>query len=687
MSENSPSLEYDDAMEENVSLAQMLLDEEARASRTVPTLSKTRFMAGLQCDKRLVLESRHPELRTLESAKSSTVQNLGHELGALARQRWPGGTLISFDPKNPQSAVQATKTAAASTEIEAIFEATVISGGRLAAADALVRRPDGGWKLVEVKSGSKVTDVYQNDIGFQWRAFTEAGFDVREVVLLLPNKAYTLGKKGVLDPQELFAEMDVTTDVEGLQDNLQASFVEQRQILAEDGIPDVDMGKHCEDPHPCPFQAHCKQQIEEKRTTPAPRYPVGKLYRISGKMREALKDTGVEDIRYIPDTMGLSDMQKRQRESCRTQVPYRNTAGIVKALEEIKFPLHFLDFEAVNPAIPLFPNTRPYQILLTQFSNHTMTDGGRTYHSEYLHVTDKDPREAFIKKLMRAVKDEGSIVVYSSYEAVRLRKLAQELPAYAPQLEAIIARLVDLLPIVRNNTYHQDYDGSFSIKKVLPVFVPKDQLSYEGLRIKNGDEAAVAFMEMMNPESTIVRRAQISSDLRAYCSVDTQAMLQLLLAIAPEFIEARLAKGKEEAKLRRRGARRDPVLSVTDEGVKAPTVASLMIEMNSDITREAGGASVAQESLTATTRSRKRVSESSTTTAPDTSGAAAVRASEEQKGSENTMEGISTGQLADTVFVAAGSVTNAVARRTPSTGTEAQATDISIKQKSAKTVR
>lgn len=575
---DQPSLFSDDLFaspqDETLSLAQMLLDAAAAEEAPGATLSKSRFLAGLQCKKRLALEVLHPDLRDPVDTAVTTVRRLGAELGEMARERWPDGVLVHLRPEDPQQAVRQTRTAMANPDVPAIFEATVLANGRLAATDILERQADGSWAIGEVKSGSKVSDWYMQDIAFQWRAFQAAGIPVSKAQFYLPNKEYVVGKKNVIDPQQLFAVVDVTDQVQTLQPQIDATFRQQQALLAARTVPAEPMGKHCDTPRPCPFTGHCTRQAAAARTTPEPKHPLTQLYRLSASRLEKLQELGVTEIGDLPADADLTETQARQREVIRTGVPYRNVAGIAKDLEGLEWPLHFLDFEAINPAVPLFPGTSPYQVVPIQFSNHTMDAAGRTIHKEYLHATDKDPREPFLKKLLSAVKDKGSIVVYSGYEATRLKALAKELPQYAPQIEDLLKRLIDLLPIVRNHTYHPGYAGSFSIKKVLPVWV--EDLSYKNLTIQNGDAAVVAFMEMMHPDTPPTRRVQIGADLRAYCGTDTMAMVRLALEIAKEPLAQAQETARMEAKARRRGR------SVTPNSTESPVLSSSHIVISSE---------------------------------------------------------------------------------------------------------
>jgi hypothetical protein len=74
----------------------------------------------------------------------------------------------------------------------------------------------------------------------------------------------------------------------------------------------------------------------------------------------------------------------------------------------------------------------------------------RSQHYEFLATNASDPRREFISSLCSALAESGSIVVYSSFESQRLSELASWCLEFADRINAIQARLFDLLPIVRN---------------------------------------------------------------------------------------------------------------------------------------------------------------------------------------------------------------------------------------------
>ena len=77
-----------------------------------PRLSKSKFMCGHQCPKRLWWEIHEPDAEELEiDPATQFIFDRGHEVGELARSYVPGGVLI--DVPHPERERRLRKTAAA----------------------------------------------------------------------------------------------------------------------------------------------------------------------------------------------------------------------------------------------------------------------------------------------------------------------------------------------------------------------------------------------------------------------------------------------------------------------------------------------------------------------------------------------------------------------------------------------
>jgi hypothetical protein len=205
--------------------------------------------------------------------------------------------------------------------------------------------------------------------------------------------------------------------------------------------------------------------------------------------------------------------------------------GLAEMLPGAGPPASYLDFETANPAVPLYPGTHPFQNIPFQWSLHHDSGDARLVHCEFLAGATGDPRREFCEALLAAVRDrDDPILVYSPFESRVLENLALNFPDLSDAIRAVRARLVDLLPIVRDCTYHVDFHGSFSIKSVAPALAPG--FGYGDLDgVAEGGVAAAAFHEIVTGESNPERVARLREQLLAYCARDTLALVQVHRAL------------------------------------------------------------------------------------------------------------------------------------------------------------
>ena len=82
---------------------------------------------------------------------------------------------------------------------------------------------------------------------------------------------------------------------------------------------------------------------------------------------------------------------------------------------------------------------------------------------------------------------------------------------------------------MRDGYYHPKFRGSFSIKHVLPAFVPG--MGYGDLAVADGQTAAVRYAHAFASTDRDERQRRFD-DLRAYCARDTLALMELREALA-----------------------------------------------------------------------------------------------------------------------------------------------------------
>ena len=82
--------------------------------------------------------------------------------------------------------------------------------------------------------------------------------------------------------------------------------------------------------------------------------------------------------------------------------------------------------------------------------------------------------------------------------------------------------------MIQHHVYHPAFEGSFSLKYVLPALVPG--VSYKDLVIVNGLVASVEIARLLFVAGKIpeAERARVRQDLLDYCERDTWAMVKLL---------------------------------------------------------------------------------------------------------------------------------------------------------------
>ncbi len=487
----------------------------------IPRLSKSRFMAGLQCHTRLYLELYDPGSAEPPDQTTQSRFRVGTSVGEVARQRFPGGSLIAHDHLHHADAEVQTRALLGDPRVPAMYEAAFSYDDVAVRADLVVRRHTNEFDLFEVKSTTGWKEPHLFDLAVQLYVLEGAGVSIGRAGLMHLNRDYVY-RGGAYELDQLFACADLTDRIRALQKDVAAALFAMRQPLWAEAPPPIATGPHCTSPYVCPFYDHCHGD--------GPEHPIQELPGRQERLLRELAELGVSDIRDIPPEFDrLTALQKRVRDAVRAGTRYHDPA-ISGALAEARFPVHFVDFETFMPALPVFAGTRPYQAIPFQWSDHVLSRDGSVTHHEFLHGGVDDPRRRFAESLLDAVGVAGSVVVYSTYEKTCLRELEAALPELAPRLARLRTRLFDLLPVIRAHIYDPAFHGSFSIKAVLPAILP--HLGYDDLEIGDGLMAALAYEELRDPRTSVRRAAELRANLLAYCERDTEAMLELFRAFA-----------------------------------------------------------------------------------------------------------------------------------------------------------
>jgi hypothetical protein len=482
-----------------------------RPLNTMPVmLSKTRVLAARQCPKRLWLEVNRPDLRVITPDMQRRFDQ-GHRLNDIVHGLMPDGKLIAPDVSLGDALALTQRHLARSPE-QPLFEATFSKRRVLVRAD-IMQRTDQGWRLTEVKSSTRVKPYHLDDCAVQTWVIGEAGYPVTQALLAHVDTQFTYRGHG--DYQGLIKQVDVTEQIQPLMEQVPAWVAAGLDVLSG-AEPAIAMGSQCTNPFGCPFIPYCSPEPTE--------YPVS-LLPSAGKVVNALIAEGIEDVRDIPQGRLDRPRLERVRVATVTGTPYVDD-DLAGYLSGLGYPRYYLDFESIQFAVPIWADTHPYEQLPFQWSCQVETDADTLHEEAFLDVSGDAPMRDCAEQLIDSLGDLGPVLTYSPFERQVIRALGRRFPDLKSALDGIADRIVDLLPVMRQHYYHPAMRGSFSIKALLPTVAP--ELTYDGLDVKDGTGAQAVFEEAINPETQSPRRAEIAQALRAYCALDTLAMVRLV---------------------------------------------------------------------------------------------------------------------------------------------------------------
>jgi hypothetical protein len=478
-------------------------------------LSKSRFIRGLQCHKSLWLYQYKPEQRTLPDAALQAVFDAGTDVGLLAQQLFPGGIAIDFEDSSLQEKIEKTKALIA-RGARTVYEATFQYDDVLVMVDIL-HKGKPGWEVYEVKSTTRVKDVHLPDLAIQYYVLTGCGLPVSKASLVHINNEYE--RQGALDIRRLFVMARLTDAVREYQNQVKKDLVAMKKML-EGACPAIKIGPQCSDPYECDFMEHCWSHIPEPS--------VFDISRLRPYAKFELYYKGIVQFKDIPEDYPLNTSQRMQVEAELTGKTFINRHGIGEFLNNVHYPLYYLDFETFKNAIPPFDHLKPYENIPFQYSLHYQErEGGKLKHNEFLAEEGTDPREEIAKRLTGEIPQKACVISWNmGFEKGVIRKLAEQFPKYSRGLMNIHDNIIDLMvPFQKKHYYTREMNGSYSIKAVLPALVP--ELSYEDLSIGDGDTASntYATLHFIKDREEVKRMRKA---LLEYCRLDTLAMAKIV---------------------------------------------------------------------------------------------------------------------------------------------------------------
>ncbi len=348
--------------------------------------------------------------------------------------------------------------------------------------------------------------------------------------------------------QEIVSFVDltkITKEYQPIISEIAASIEEFQDELIIDPVP---VGIHCDrnKTTQCRFFDICWKDVPKKDSIftyignhhgfldgETKRYPID------------LVNEGITKFDQIPENWLTRPKNVIQRDVFDSRKEYISKDKLRAGLDCLQFPLYHLDFESFPCPLPRFKGEKPYVQSVFQYSLHIESAYGECdktkNHYEFLADGFNDQRRELVESMIANLGTEGTIVVWNQgFEKGRIKEFIGYFPEYTTELKAINERIFDLMYILKSNQklytalgfdkeyskifnyYHYELQGSFSIKKVLPIF---SELTYNGLEVGNGMEAVVTYASLHGLDRDEYKKKY--NALLEYCKQDTWAMVEI----------------------------------------------------------------------------------------------------------------------------------------------------------------
>ena len=487
-------------------------------------LTKSNYLSGMQCPRKLWLEKRQFS-STAKPSESFRVKE-GTEIGSLARKFFADAVLV---PLGRAEEMEETTRSLISSGHKTISEATFIAEGCSCSAD-IVRIHLDGLDVIEVKSTTSPKNVHTEDLAFQCYVIQKAGYTIRKTYIMHLNKEYV--RHGELDLNKLFTLTEIPVPFKWQYGGI-ANEIQGLKAICERRIaPGIELGCHCEDPYPCPYQEQCRNQLN------IPKDSVFEISCLSAKKKYDFYKRGLITRGQVlrEEQFLLKSLSNTSKALSWSDEILVDQEAITSFLANIRFPLYHLDYETIQHAVPQYEGTSPFEQVPTQYSLHVRTDWEteELQHREFLGQPASDWRRALAESLCACIPFGAQTMAYNkSFEQTVLRKLAKLYPDLADHLNSMADNMLDLMvPFRKGWVVSADMYGSYSIKAVLPALCKDDpELDYSRLEgVHNGTEAMEAFAKLLELDDPAEINA-LREQLLEYCGLDTLAMDKILVKL------------------------------------------------------------------------------------------------------------------------------------------------------------
>jgi hypothetical protein len=462
-------------------------------------LTKTDFIQYLRCSKSLWLKHKRPEVYPTGGFSSFLVK-------------------LAAEGYEVESYVKQAVSRYADAESYEFQQEFLTNDGLYSRCDMVKYNQDGSIDLFEIKSSTSVkhdsSHSHLKDAAFQVVSAQRAGKRVSKVWIVHLSKDYE--RSGDIDPNGLLTFSDETVRVADLLHDTEVEIEAALALLNRDAIDETFCScLYLSRAHHCDSFSYFNQSI--------PKSSIYSLPRLFGEKLATFVNEGRFNLSMISPNE-VSGQQTLVVRAHNEGNPFIDKKEIQSFLTKLSYPIHFLDYETYLSAVPIIDGYRPQEQLPFQFSLHVLHEDSRLDHFEYIAERPMRPGE-LINALRERMHPIGSVLAWNkAFENSQNKNMGKQFPHAEAFLLNVIDRTVDLMDIFKTGYVDVDFDGSTSIKNVLPVLIP--ELSYKDMEVKDGGAAMEAWGEMIaitDPEKKNRKRQA----LLEYCKLDTLAMVRI----------------------------------------------------------------------------------------------------------------------------------------------------------------
>ena len=322
-------------------------------------LSKSTYIKGLQCEKALYMQKKHPYLRDKLSIEQRAKFQRGTDVGVLAHDVFPGG--IDMSPASPSQfpkKVQETMDNLGNPEVKVMYEAVFQFNDTLIMLDMLVRDGD-KWLAVEVKSSMRLSDTYYNDAALQYYVLHGCEVPLSDFKLMYLNGDYV--KDGPIDVKQLFKFESVMEYVVEREAFVAENVERLKKVVALPHSPLVNIGAQCHNPYPCDFQGHCWKLI--------PKDSFLFTTAIDDEMLFQHYFNGVNSNAKMLRQVEPDSLEAHQIEALETNSYYIDYKTLYSLAPQPKpKSIAYLNLLLYRPAVPELDGTKPYEEMILAFA-------------------------------------------------------------------------------------------------------------------------------------------------------------------------------------------------------------------------------------------------------------------------------------------------------------------------------